>query len=85
VVQRGCSFRLPLETTESLQIVGEFVRKELQGDVPTELKVFRLIDHTHSSAADLAEDAVMGNVLPHRLGRGSHWLKWYGEARWGSI
>ncbi len=48
VVQGGRSFGLPLETAESLRVVGEFVGKELQGDVATELQVFRLVDHTHA-------------------------------------
>jgi hypothetical protein len=46
--------------------------------VATELEVFRLIHHAHASAADPAEDAVMGNRLPHGLGRRGHWLEWYG-------
>jgi len=52
-------------------VVGEFVGKELQGDVATELEVFRLIHHTHPAAANLAEYAV-GNRLPHGLRRGGH-------------
>jgi hypothetical protein len=55
-----------------LLIVGEFFGKELQGDVATEFEVFRLIDHTHAPTADLTEDAVMRNRLPHGLGRSSH-------------
>ncbi len=58
--------------------MGEFVRKELQGDVATELQVFRLVDHAHSSAADPAEDAVMGNRLTHGLGGRGHWLDMLG-------
>jgi hypothetical protein len=56
--------------------MGEFVGKELQGDVATELEVFCLIHDTHSPTADHAEDAVMGNRLPHRLGGRIHWLTW---------
>ena len=63
---------------ESLRIIGEFVGKKLQGDVATELQVFRLIHDAHSPAADLAEDAVMGNRLPHGLGRSGHWLDMLG-------
>jgi hypothetical protein len=55
-----------------LRVVGEFVGKELQGDVATELQVFRLVHDTHAPAADLAEDAVMGNRLPHGLGGRGH-------------
>jgi hypothetical protein len=54
--------------------MGEFVGKELKSDVATEFQVFRLVDHTHAPAADLAEDAVMGNRLPHGLGELGHWV-----------
>ena len=78
MVQRGSSLGLPLETAEGLCIVGEFVGKELQGDVTSKFQVFRLIHHTHSAAADSAEDAVMGNRLPHGLGGRGHWRECYG-------
>ena len=73
VVQRGRSLGLPLETAEGLCVVGEFVGKELQGDVATELQVFCLVHHAHAPTADLAEDAVMRNRLPHGLGGRGHW------------
>src|ERR1700736_2956788 len=78
MVQGGSCFSLPLEATESLCVVSEFFRKELQRDVATELQVFRLVDHTHAPAADLAEDAVMGNRLPHGLGGRGHWVHMLG-------
>jgi len=72
VVQRGGSLGFPLEAAESLCVVGEFVGKELQSDVTTKLDVFRLIHDTHTPAADLAENAVMGNRLPYGLGGRGH-------------
>ena len=72
VVQRGRSLGFPLEAAEGLCVVGEFIGEELQGDVATELEVFRLVDHAHSAAADFAEDAVMGNRLAHGLGGRGH-------------
>jgi hypothetical protein len=51
-----------------------FSRKELQRNVATELQVFRLIHHTHATAANLAEDAVVGNRLPDGLGGRGHRL-----------
>ena len=44
-----------------------------QGDVATELEVFRLIHHAHAPAADLAQNAVMGDRLTNELGRRDHW------------
>src|SRR6266436_6802528 len=85
VVQRGSSLGFPLETAESLRIVGKFFRKELQGDVATELEVFCFVDHTHSATPNLAEYAVMGNRLPNGLGGRRHWRECYGEAWGGSM
>jgi hypothetical protein len=53
--------------------MGEFVGKKLQGDMATELEVFRIVDHTHSPAADPAEDAVMGDRSTDGLGGRVHW------------
>src|SRR5208282_2444927 len=72
VVQGRRRLGFPLESAERLRIVGELFGKEFQSDVATELEVFGLIDHTHSAPADFAEDAVMGNRLPHGLGRRGH-------------
>src|SRR5208282_2168730 len=80
VIQRGRSLGFPLEAAESLCIVGEVIGKELQCDVATEFQVFRFVHHTHAPTADPAEDAVMGNRLPHGLRRRGHWL---GHVRWG--
>ena len=33
----------------------------------------RLVHHTHAAASNLAENAVVGNCLPHGLCGGSHW------------
>jgi hypothetical protein len=79
VVQCGRGFGFALETAEGLRIAGEFVGQELQGDVAAQLQVFRLVDHTHTAATDLAEDAVMGNRLPHGLGGRGHWLDMLGR------
>jgi hypothetical protein len=78
VVQGGRSLGLPLKTAEGLSVVGKLVGKELQGDVATELEVFRLVHHTHAPAPDPAEDAVMGNRLPYGLGGRGHWVDMLG-------
>ena len=83
VVQRGRGFGFPLKTAESLRVVGEFVGKELQGDVATELEVFRLVHHTHATAADFAQYAVMGNRLTDGLGRRRHWVDMLGGRKGG--
>src|ERR1700694_2197446 len=82
MVQRGRSVCFPLETAESLCVVSEFVGKELQGNMATELEVCRLVHNTHAATADLAVDAVMGNRLTHGLGWRGHWLDMLGVRRW---
>ncbi len=68
MVQRRGGFRLPLETAESLGVVGEFVGQELQGHVAAELEVFSLVHNAHPAASDFAEDAVMRDCVTHGLG-----------------
>jgi len=84
VVQRGRSLGLPLKTAESLCIVGKFIGKELEGDMATELEVFRFIHHTHAPAADPAENAVMGDGLPNDWTRVFHRAVILGCKSWAS-
>ncbi len=73
VIKRRCCLGFPLKAAEGLRIVRKFVGKKFQGDVATELQIFRLIHHAHATAAYLQQDAVMGHCLPHGLGWGGHW------------
>jgi len=66
------SFGLPLEAAEGLCVVGEVVGKELEGNMATELQVFRLVHNAHAPAADPAEDAVMGDRLTNGLRKRGH-------------
>jgi hypothetical protein len=65
---------------------GECFRKELECNVTTQLQVFRLIDYSHSPATNLAEDAVMGNRLPHGFRGNGHWpecqVEWSAEVNY---
>jgi hypothetical protein len=72
VVQRGRSLGLALKTAEGLRIVGQFLGKELQGNVTPQLKVFRLIHYAHASTTDSAEDVVMRDCLTNQLGWRRH-------------
>ena len=59
MVQGGRGFGFPLESAEGWRIGGEFVGKELQSDVATELEIFRLVDFSHAASADLLDDSVV--------------------------
>jgi hypothetical protein len=63
VVQGGGSFSFSLETAKGLGIVGQLVRKKLQGDKPAELHILGLEDHAHPTAAKLFDDAVVRDSL----------------------
>jgi hypothetical protein len=63
VIQCGRGLRLALKTTEGLGITGYLVGQELEGDEPVEPGVFGLVNHTHTAAAQLLDDAVMRDGL----------------------
>ena len=54
------------------------VSSELEHDQAPKLGVLGLVNHTHPAAADPAQNAVMGNCLPHGLGGRGHWLDMLG-------
>ena len=75
MVQRRGRLRFALKTPQGLRVFGNFVGKELQGDKATELDVFRLVDHTHPTAAELLNDSIVGNDLAeHGIAFSFQWL-----------
>ena len=50
-----------LKARQSLRILGDIVGKELQRDEAMQPRVFRLIDDTHATAAQLLNDLIMGD------------------------
>jgi hypothetical protein len=63
MVQSGRGARLALKTFERLAIAGQFIGQEFKGDPAAELYILGFVDHTHAPAAQLLQDAVMGNDL----------------------
>ena len=63
MVQAGGRARLATKALEYLGIASDVVRKELQGDKAPQFGIFGLVDHAHTAAAELFNDAVMGNSL----------------------
>jgi hypothetical protein len=59
MVQGGGRLRLPLEATQGLRFLSYFVRQKLQSDETVKFDVFRLIDDTHATAAQLLYNFVM--------------------------
>src|SRR4029077_5129826 len=61
MVERRSGLRFTLETFHCLAIVCNGFRQELQRDEAAKPGVFGLVDHAHSTAAELFDDAVVRN------------------------
>jgi len=59
--RRGPCFAL--ESLQRLRIILGLLRKKFQGNLAAEANVFALVDYAHSSAAEPAENAVMGDFV----------------------
>jgi hypothetical protein len=59
VVQQRRGPRLPPEPEQRHRIRRRVVRQDLQGHVPAQALLHRLVDDPHPAMADLAEDAVV--------------------------
>jgi hypothetical protein len=61
---------MPREPRKPLQrglILGQVFGNELQCNVAAEAEVLRLINNSHSAAAEFRQHAVMGHRLPNDL------------------
>ncbi len=63
MVQCGGGLRFTLESRQSLWIAGDILRQKFQRDESLEARVFGLVNDTHASAAELFDDAVVGEGL----------------------
>jgi len=54
---------VPLETAERPWVVSDFTRQKLESDKALDPSVLGLVNHSHPAAAQLLDDAVMGNSL----------------------
>ena len=55
--------RLARKPLQRFGVAGQIFRNKLQRNVPPQLQVLGLIHHAHTTAAQLAKDAVMGDLL----------------------
>ena len=66
VVQLRRRLRLALEATPRPGVLPELLGQDLEGDVPAERDLLRLVDDAHAAVADLADDAVVAQALERR-------------------
>ena len=63
MVEGGGGLRFALKARQRLGIAGDFIRQKLERDKAMEAGVFCLKDHSHPTAAELFNDAIMGDAL----------------------
>src|SRR5713101_7206760 len=71
MVQGGGRLRFPVKAFESAGVFSQLFWKKLQRDETAERSVLGLVDHTHSPAPELLDDAVMRDGLADQLERES--------------
>jgi len=70
MVERRRRLRLALEASESLCVIGNIVRQELQSHKAVQFYIFRLVNNTHPAAAEFLDNAVVRNGLADLRGAG---------------
>src|ERR1700734_2041922 len=68
MIQCRSGLRFALEAGERLRGFGPFIGGKLQRDEATEGYVFGLVDHTHATATELLDDAVVRDGLAEHAG-----------------
>ena len=63
VIERGRGLRLAVEAFEKGCVLNELLWKDLQSDAALEFGVFRLIDRSHATFADLSDNAIFAQCL----------------------
>ena len=59
VIQCGCGLGFAAEAGESLQVVGDFGRKEFEGNEAVEACVLSLKDNAHAATTEPLKDAIV--------------------------
>ncbi len=63
MIQQRRRPRLPREAFQRFGVAHKVFRDELQGDMPPQLQVLGLVNHAHTTAPELSQDAIVGYGL----------------------
>jgi hypothetical protein len=63
MVQCGSGLRFALETGECLRVLGYLIGEKFQRNETMQPRVFGLVDHSHTTTAQLLKDAVVRDGL----------------------
>ena len=69
MVQGRSSLGFALEAVQSLRILGQFIRQELEGDKAAEFYIFGLVDDAHPATAEFFDNAVVRDGLADHVWR----------------
>jgi hypothetical protein len=74
MVEGRSRLRFPFETREGLEILGNSVRQEFEGDATVKAGIVGFVDDAHTAAAEFFDDAVMRDGLAEQgVGVGHRW------------
>ena len=84
MIQGRRRLRFTLKAGQGFGILPDFIWQELQGGKSVQVYVFRLIDDTHPTTAQLLDDAVVrnslvdhcGGILRRRIGAVNVFTRW---------
>ncbi len=65
MIQSGRGTSLPPESFQRLRIIRQGVGEKLESDKTVELDVLSLVDHTHPTASELAQDTIVRDCVPN--------------------
>ncbi len=78
MVQRRCCLRFALEARQCLSVARNVVRQEFEGYKTVKARVLSLVHHSHSTAAELSDYAVVRN---RRVDHGRSGAEWMADSR----
>ena len=77
MIQRRGGAGLALEALQRRRVFLQLSGQELQSHVPAEAEIFGLIHHAHAAAAELVQDAVVGDGFArHQPGSSKRIFRW---------
>ena len=63
MVQRRRRLGFAPEASQGDRVAGDFIRQKLERHKAVQARVFGFVDHTHTAAAQLLDDAIVRNGL----------------------
>lgn len=77
VIERRRRARRAPQTLQQLRVARRFRGEEFQRDVASQIQILSFVHHSHPAAAQLFQDAVMGNCVPDQ-----RIVFWHRRALW---